>query len=104
MGVAKDLILTGRKVSAEEALRLNIVSAVYPPDQLQTEALALAEIIAKNAPLALREAKRALQKNVDRLKYYKLEQESAKICFGSKDLKEGITALFEKRPPEFQGQ
>ena len=104
IGVAKDLIFTGRKISADEALKLNIVSAVYPPEELLNKALELAETIASNAPIAVREAKKVFTLTFqEKVKEgYKKEQDAAKPCFASSDLKEGIDALFNRRKPEFK--
>ncbi|MHA1687628.1 MAG: enoyl-CoA hydratase/isomerase family protein, partial [Candidatus Heimdallarchaeaceae archaeon] len=106
VSIAKDLILTGRKITAEEAYRLNFVSEVCNPEELKEKAIKWAEIIASNAPIAVREAKRAIHRNygLSLSEAYSNEIESADICFHTEDIKEGIKALFEKRKPNFKGK
>lgn len=105
MGIAKDLILTGRKISADEAYRLNLISEICEPEELKEKAIKIAEVIAHNAPIAVREAKKALNNNygITLNEAYKNEIEAADVCFKTKDIVEGITALFEKRKPNFKG-
>ncbi len=106
LGIAKELILTGRKFPADEALKIGLVSAIYPPEQLRDKAIELAEQIASNAPIAVQEAKRAINKglNASLEEGYKAEVEGSKTCFKTEDIKEGIAAIFEKRKPEFKGK
>ena len=59
-GLAKELILTGRRIDAAEALRIGLVDHVYPQDQLMVEARKLAEEIAKSNPAVIQGAKRAV--------------------------------------------
>ncbi|MCG3223283.1 MAG: enoyl-CoA hydratase/isomerase family protein [Candidatus Heimdallarchaeota archaeon] len=106
LGIAKELILTGRKFPADEALKIGLVSAVYPPEQLRDKAVELAEQIANNAPIAVQEAKKAINKglNTSLEEGYKAEVEGSKICFKTEDIREGIASIFEKRKPEFKGK
>ena len=106
LGIAKELILTGRKFPADEALKIGLVSAIYPHEQLRDKAIELAEQIATNAPIAVQEAKRVINKglNASAEEGHKAEVEGSKICFETEDIREGITAIFEKRKPEFKGK
>jgi enoyl-CoA hydratase len=106
LGVAKDIILTGRKFSAEEALKINLINKVCKGEELKEIALELAEKIAKNAPVAVREAKNAINKGLHSSieEGYKAEIKGANICFETADIQEGIQAIFEKRKPEFKGK
>lgn len=106
VGVAKDLILTGRKISAKEALRMNILNEICPQEKLKEKAMEWAEIIARNAPLAIIEAKKAINDSRDGTikEGYVNEVQGARRCFASQDLKEGISAIFEKRNPTFKGK
>jgi enoyl-CoA hydratase len=106
LGIAKELILTGRKFPADEALKIGLVSAVYPPEQLRDKAVELAEQIANNAPIAVQEAKKAINKglNTSLEEGYNAEVEGSKICFETEDIREGIASIFEKRKPEFKGK
>lgn len=106
LGIAKELILTGRKFPADEALKIGLVNAIYPPEMLKEKAIELAEQIANNAPIAVREAKRAINKSFDDSleEGFKADVEGSKICFETEDIKEGIAAIFEKRKPEFKGK
>jgi enoyl-CoA hydratase len=105
-GLAKDLILTGRTIDAAEALRVGMVSAVYPRDELLDRALETAAVLAKKSPVAISAAKdaanRALQGDLGTGLSYEAVLFSA--LFATEDQKEGMTAFTEKREPGFKGR
>jgi enoyl-CoA hydratase len=105
-GHACELIFTGKHVSADEALEIGLVNRVLPPDQLINEARALAGRIAKQGPIAIAEAKtainQALQTGLDDGLSFELE--AVMKTFDTEDQKEGMTAFLERRKPEFKGQ
>lgn len=102
---ALELIYTGRTIDAQQALQLQIVSAVESADALLPAAFALAQEIAANAPVAVRLAKQAVQRNLGSLRDA-LERETAaqNICFETEDNREGLHAFLENRPPAFVGR
>ena len=106
LGVAKDLVLTGRMVDAEEALRLGLVSAVFPPGELMERARELARSLAARSPLVLAAAKRMLNRALQGQLDTGLSDEVATFAelFASEDQKEGMAAFIEKRPPVFKGR
>src|SRR5581483_8824346 len=101
LGVAKDMILTGRTIGAEEALRVGLVSAVYEPEELMAKAAETARALAAKSPVALRAAKAAcnLALQGDHEQNLRAEIESFGELFSSEDAKEGMTAFAEKREP-----
>ncbi len=101
--VAADLLLTGRTIDAEEALRLGLVSAVHPAVDLLEAARALAARIAEGAPLAVRQTVRTLRAPLDEALRGALAREAACQAdnYASEEVQEAIAAFRAKRPPRF---
>jgi enoyl-CoA hydratase len=103
---AKELILSGQPFTAVDALEWGLVNRVVPDAGLMEEALATAARIAANAPIAVRQAKKAMDKaeDLDRADGYDFEIEAYNRTVGTEDRLEGIRAFNEKRPPDFKGR
>jgi enoyl-CoA hydratase/carnithine racemase len=104
--VAKDMILTGRQMPADEALRVGLACAIVDPAKLRIAAAQLAATVAANAPLGVAFAKKAIDLSLDVSLAAGLEFEAAalKVIFASDDYAEGLTAFSERRPPSFRGR
>ena len=101
------LILKGTPINAEAALRMGLVSEVYPADQLMDNAYALAEAIAANAPIAVRASKNSISLGVDRFLTNDLDYETQAFadCFETADQRMAMQAFVEKKPKsEFRGE
>ncbi len=105
LGRAKDLVLTGRSIDADEAFRLGLVNEVVDAGQLAQRALDVARTIAGHAPLAVGAAKRSMNRAMatDLDLGLELERESVALLFDTEDKKEGLTAFLERRAPDFRG-
>jgi enoyl-CoA hydratase/carnithine racemase len=103
---AKELVLTGRMIRADEALAIGLVNQVVPPGEHLAAAARLAEEIAANAPLAVGLAKRLvdLGSNVDKQTFLGMELLAQSILLRTEDAREGARALAERRPPRFTGR
>jgi enoyl-CoA hydratase len=105
-GVAREMILTGRQVGAEEAHRVGLVNAVYPKDSLLDEAIALGNRIAALPPLAIAWAKELTlaASSADLDTRLEREREVFALTFATEDHTEGVSAFLEKRKGEFRGR
>ena len=103
---AKELILTARPFSAEEALAWGLVNKLCEAGKVVQEALQVAERMASLAPLALRQAKHAIRQGLHRdlASAMQLEIEAYNRLVGTEDRREGMRAFNEKRKPSFKGR
>lgn len=101
-GKAKEMIYGARNIKADEAYRIGLVNNVYPIEELMPAAKKLASTIARNAPIAVRNCKRAINEGlqVDMDQAIIIEEKLFGDCFESCDQREGMTAFLEKRKVE----
>ncbi len=102
VGKAKEMIYGARNIKADEAYRIGLVNNVYPIEELMPAAEKLAGTIAKNAPIAVRNSKKAINEGLDvgMDEAIVIEEKLFGDCFESYDQKEGMTAFIEKRKVE----
>lgn len=103
---AKEILLTGRPFTVEQALEWGMVNRVCPPDRLLAEAMETAAVIAGNAPISTRQVKQSVNVglNVDLHSGMMLEIEAYNRMVPTEDRREGIRAFNEKRKPVYQGR
>ncbi len=103
---AKELIFTGRRIDAREAEHLGIVLEVVPPGEAVNRARALAEEMAQNAPISLRQAKRAIDGGLGRSpeQGWEIEDAAYKMTLATEDREEGLRAFAERRRPQYRGR
>lgn len=103
---AKELILTARKIDAQSAFELGIVNKVVEQEKLMVSAISLAEEILKNGPLAVTQAKFAINygSNVDLKTGLAIESKAYEVIIPTKDRIEALEAFQEKRQPKFIGE
>jgi enoyl-CoA hydratase/carnithine racemase len=106
IGFALQLALTGDMIDAQKAAVMGLVNMVVPPDQVLAEAVALAERIAANGPLAVAATKRLMRTafNDGPAAGWELQSELHPGVFGSDDAKEGALAFVERRQPVWRGR
>ena len=105
-GLAKDMILTGRVLNAQEALDNKLVTYVVEPDELMNKAMEIARTAASKAPTAIALAKKVLpaSMNADLVTGVTMESLAFAAAQGTADKLEGCNAFLEKRNPEFPGK
>ncbi len=103
--MAKELVFTGRIINAAEALRIGLVNAVLPADELLAGARKTALTIASKGPRAVSAAKRTIHTGADKTMAdaCQLEAQAFSGMFETEDAREGMKAFVEKRPAEFKG-
>ena len=100
---AKELIMIGDPIPAEEALSIGLVNKVVPHDKLMDEAMNVANRILRNPALAMQLAKSAVNRDITN-QDIAYATDSFPLLFGTEDAKEGISAFLEKRKPTFKGK
>lgn len=105
VGTAKRLLFTGDRISAREARDIGLIDQITAPGEVLDEALALARRIAKNAPLAVAAAKKAVNLGLELglSEGLRLETQLFGDLFHSQDVSEGVSAFVQKRTPQFKG-
>ncbi|MGM0711277.1 enoyl-CoA hydratase-related protein [Brevibacillus parabrevis] len=105
-GIAKELIFTARRIFPAEALAIGLVNRVVPHDQLMNVSMELAAQIASNAPLALAQAKFAIDcgSEVELATGLMMESNAYQLLVPTKDRLEGLAAFAEKRKPIYRGE
>ena len=103
---AKELIFTGRRVDAREALEIGLVNKVTSPETLLDECLKMANMIAETGPIAVEMAKYAIDKGIetDLATGLAIESNAYRITIPTEDRIEGLTAFKEKRKPQYKGR
>ena len=104
--LAKELIFTGRRISAGEAREIGLVNRVVAEGEALNVARDLAAEISTNGPLAVRHAKAAANRtlDVDLVSGLEFEADQFALLFATEDAREGMNAFGEKRKPEFEGR
>jgi len=103
---AMEMVLTGKFISAEEALQAGLINKIVPVELYLNEAVKLAKEIAELSPIAVQLAKESVNKAFDSFLQEGLhfERKNFYMLFASEDQKEGMNAFIEKRKPEFKGR
>ena len=101
-GMAKQILYTAKNIKADEALRIGLVNAVYPQAELMENVLKLAGKIAKNAPIAVRNCKKAINDGISLPieKAVEVEEKLFGDCFETHDQKEGMACFLSREKPK----
>ena len=102
MGMAKQMVYSALNIKADEALRIGLVNAVYPQAELMDNAMKLASKIAKNAPIAVRNCKKAMNEGISLPieKAVEVEEKLFGDCFETHDQVEGMQCFLSKEKPK----
>ncbi len=105
-GMAKQMIYTARNIKADEALRIGLVNAVYPAEELMAQAEKMAASIAKNAPIAVRNCKKAINEGLDADmdEAVVIEEKLFGDCFETEDQRYGMAFFLDKGKSAFREQ
>ncbi|WP_455391624.1 enoyl-CoA hydratase-related protein [[Eubacterium] cellulosolvens] len=105
-GKAKEMLLLGLRLTAQEALDIGLINHISPNDKLMDMALEMAEKIVNNPPIAVQQAKIAINRGmeVDLINGLEIESEGYEVCIPTKDRLEALAAFKEKRKPVYKGE
>ncbi len=103
---AKELIFSGKRIFADEALKIGLVNKIFPHEELMPKTMEFANHLAYQAPLALALSKEAINRAYEKVfdEMLGVEREFNAKCYASEDHKEAATAWVEKRKPVFKGR
>ena len=105
-GMAKYLIMSNDKIDGKEAHRIGLVEKVVPLEELMAEAEKVARMVMAQGPIAIAQAKKAIDAefDIDMMSAGTIEVQASGVCFATDDQTEGMTAFLEKRPAEFKNK
>lgn len=105
VSIATDLMVSARRLSAQEAFRVGLLNQLHSSDDLRAEVGRYTAAIARNAPLTMRAVKRSIKElaRISSSADLALSDQMMKACFASDDYREGIAAFMQKREPQFKG-
>ena len=105
-GKAKELLFLGQRISSKQALDIGLINHIIPADKLMDMALEMAEKIVNNPPIAVQQAKIAVNRGmeVELAQGLEIESEAYEVCIPTKDRLEALAAFKEKRKPNFLGE
>jgi len=104
IGMAKELLLTGRMVDGKEGEKIGLFNRVTAPEDLMKETLQIANGIAENGPIAVRQIKKAVNFGSFNELAFAYDREASQACYHTQDRLEGIAAFNEKRKPQYKGR
>ncbi len=106
VGMAKELIFSGRHINADEAEKIGLVNRVVPEGEVLDAAREIGRRIAGKGPVAVEQVKKAINRGLDLplSEAMDLEADLSARCFGTADFQEGVKAFFAKRTPNFNGR
>jgi enoyl-CoA hydratase len=104
IGMAREMIYTGKKIKAEEAVRIGLVNKMVPQAELMNEVIKVANEIIANSPMAVGLVKEVVNKGatLPLKEGLAIERETFSRCFDTADMKEGVTAFLERRKPAWK--
>jgi enoyl-CoA hydratase/carnithine racemase len=103
VGMAKELLLTGKFIDASEGQRIGLYNHVSSPKALLDKALEMAQMIAENGPVAVRQIKKAVNLGIENHLALAFDREASEVCYHTQDRLEGVAAFNEKRKPQYTG-
>ena len=103
VGLAKEILLTGKIIPAEEGKQIGLYNHVTASPDLMGKALETAQLIAANGPVAVRQIKKAINLGVENPLALAFDREASESCYHTQDRLEGIAAFNEKRKPQYRG-
>ncbi len=104
MGIAKELLLTGRTIDAKEGERIGLFNYVMAQEDLMRKSLEIANGIANNGPIAVRQIKKAINLGTENHLAIAFDREASEVCYYTQDRLEGVAAFNEKRKPKYRGK
>jgi len=104
LGKAKELLLTGKIIDAQEGERIGLYNLVTPPQDLMKLAYDMAKMVAENGPVAVRQVKKAIDFGAINHLALAFDREVSETCYHTQDRLEGVAAFNEKRKPKFTGR